>query len=767
MKNINTKKVIAGALALTAGAAFLGAAVAAQVGTEAFTSVTKGDVIGTNGMPTATVIVGSNARPIDVVWAGNIAAAIGSQAYTTTTHTVEIEGTPATEGSTTISGDGKLFDKEGLNSASAIVLKNTDASFLNNESMDVDNVTSFGGNKFSSSKLTVKDQINITGAKFGFNKDKDVADLVASFPNNSMIYSMTFSGDGVPVGYKDADSDERVKINFMGKKYIIENVDASSIKLLLDKSDLSLSAGDTFEPQAGYIVEVVEILQSSVDAGVKYEVELRLKNSEGTVIKTAVFKDGQDVFKNELDAVVKINTVYNSRVTITTGAASSITLKDGREIEDFPNKDDEMWDVELTYNGADTHLQKIEVKNNLDYEFIDEDSLKVGEEIDLFGGLAKANFLGLSDETMYELKIENNQISYVDKLDNELDLFLYEKRTSDNLTKYTTKGTIDGRKLYFEFDATANTFTVKWDDKDGDAIDDDTYVSETFVDITIPSYENPAISYTYGVYVKENGAGTQIVDFGIGIIDGQIITDMAGIGTTLTFSGYDITPASGDYADTTAGYFGSKAADNSTLVSAQYEAYGEFTIANTVGSEIKVYVDAWTGKLIDTESTNFKDLSYQVTSNAGVLGIRNSDDLKWAMTDKGSKYSISSGRFTLEVPEKDLTARVFVGSDATTTTGGSEGTEGSTQEYTTTTPADIDVANLVKLDTASVMGTKIVVGGHAVNTLAAGVTNDFLTQDGQWVMGKTADSKIVVAGFSADGVDTASAARALIDIIMG
>ena len=78
MKNINTKKVIAGAAALAVGASFLGAAVAAQV--DFGSPVVKGDVIGTNGMPTATIIVGNESQAADSIWAGNIAAAIASKA---------------------------------------------------------------------------------------------------------------------------------------------------------------------------------------------------------------------------------------------------------------------------------------------------------------------------------------------------------------------------------------------------------------------------------------------------------------------------------------------------------------------------------------------------------------------------------------------------------------------------------------------------------------------------------------------------------------
>ncbi|MFA7709412.1 MAG: hypothetical protein WCX82_04750, partial [archaeon] len=82
---------------------------------------------------------------------------------------------------------------------------------------------------------------------------------------------------------------------------------------------------------------------------------------------------------------------------------------------------------------------------------------------------------------------------------------------------------------------------------------------------------------------------------------------------------------------------------------------------------------------------------------------------------------------------------------------------------TTIVPATWDPTTLVKMDSAVIAGTKIIVGGHMVNTLAEGVTNQYVTQTGDYVMGKVANGNIVVAGYTA--ADTETAARALITAI--
>lgn len=796
MKNINTKKVIAGALALTAGAAFLGAAVAAQVGTEAFTSVTKGDVIGTNGMPTATVIVGSNARPIDVVWAGNIAAAIGSQAYTTTTHTVEIEGTPAEEGSTTttVTGDGKLSDDLfDLGSSRTLELDDGDYTLLGDYDVSVDD------DIFGDDTINVKEKLDITSI-VAFDTDKEIADLTATIDKDGIEYRLEFT-PGIDVNVDD-DGSPDFKFNIMGKQYTLEDYTTNTMTLVQNKATIPYTVGQTFDVDE-YTITIEEILESSSE-GTQYEVEMSI-SKDGTKLATEVYADGETIFDDYLNIDTEIDTVYNSRVTVVSGTSARIELTDGQLVEDFPKIDDELWKVQFnadgSYSSGDTITSISFFNDDQDIRYKDEDALKVGDEIVLPNDFAKLNFLGLSDESEKQVIVEDGYLSYTDASDDEHSIFIYEHDDStygegDN---YTTTKEIDGKNLYFEFYPTndltqtgtkeSGYFTVQLENEDGKYLSTDSSYSWKstatpaatekfffdgnasdgeaddfvgFVPITIPLYNNETKKITYGVFLNESSS--EITELAIALADGATDTLESSQSWTVSKIFYDIDT---DDANADSIYVGATNVGATTVTDTDMESMFALTISDSSQTAV-AYIDAYTGELVDSDDSAYEAGLDQVVATGFTLNQEETDDLRFGYTTWGTKLEVDGGTFTATVPEDQLYGKIFVGNGTVTTTeGGSEGTEGSTQEYTTTTPADIDPANLVKLDTASVIGTKIVVGGHAVNALAAGVTNDFLTQDGQWVMGKTADSKIVVAGFSADGVDTASAARALIDIIMG
>ncbi|MGC8729933.1 MAG: S-layer protein [Candidatus Micrarchaeia archaeon] len=84
MKTLNAKRIAA----LVAGAALLGTGLAFAASTGVTASSPSGitfggvTVITSSGVPNVQIVVGSNAKPMDAVSAGNIAAAIGNLAYT-------------------------------------------------------------------------------------------------------------------------------------------------------------------------------------------------------------------------------------------------------------------------------------------------------------------------------------------------------------------------------------------------------------------------------------------------------------------------------------------------------------------------------------------------------------------------------------------------------------------------------------------------------------------------------------------------------------
>jgi len=144
MKNV--KKIVAGAAALGVGALMITGAFAANVTPEEWTTdFTRGDFFQETGVPSVSVVVGSQAQASDFIWAGNIAAAIGAKSYVAEG---EIEGgytfnnavvEVGMEGSSVISGDGLLTDGWKLGDDSITeTLDDRDYSVLGDYDVDVD-----------------------------------------------------------------------------------------------------------------------------------------------------------------------------------------------------------------------------------------------------------------------------------------------------------------------------------------------------------------------------------------------------------------------------------------------------------------------------------------------------------------------------------------------------------------------------------------------------------------------------------------------------
>ena len=129
-------------------------------------------------------------------------------------------------------------------------------------------------------------------------------------------------------------------------------------------------------------------------------------------------------------------------------------------------------------------------------------------------------------------------------------------------------------------------------------------------------------------------------------------------------------------------------------------------------------------------------------------------------TEFGSLVEVDGGIGMFTVPEAVRFLQVFVGGVVTTTTGGTE--ENPYDEFIVT---PVNTANLLKKDNMKAAGTLIVVGGHLANTEAEGITNTYLTQTGDYIVGKHSNGNIYVAGWTK--ADTGTAAGQLVTTING
>jgi hypothetical protein len=831
MKNINVKKIVAGAAALGVGALMLSGAMAENMTPGDWSGVSREDLFNESGAPAVNIMVGSMAQPIDVVWAGNIAAAIGKHAHTTvegseggyTFNSVTVE--VGTEGTTTIGGDGKLFDDIDIGGTFSDTLDVDDYGLLYDEDESIDD----DENNVVDDEINVQDSLTVNAA-VAFDDDEDVGALTATVNKGDIVYKVEFD-DGVPFGY-DGSGSPKFKFNFLGKEYQVDELNDSgnTLTLIEGQSTVTYGVGDTFNPEEGYTVEVVNILDNGASED-PYEAELALKDSEGTIVATDVFQSGdEDIFEDYLTASIDVDTVYSSQIKMITGSTGKLKLKDGDEIEDFPENGDELWKIELV-EGTTGYVTSITMENNdSDVEWKNEDALRVGDSIQLPNDFASIDFVGLTEENETEFTIEDGMINYTDDDEEDHEIFIYNYDTGTDITEWTTEDTIDGKEIYIAIDGTDGdlgagdqnytaSVTFQLEDDDGDYLQSDgswdsavetwyidsgdNSLSTTPADSTadpadfvgwlempeFETYNNSDEKLDYGLFITE--AADKITDIALGLEKdaGDDGANYAIYGGDATWKLDEVSYGVDDYDDTGT-YAGDK--DGTHIVTGDLESVIKFTVTDdTTGApqDTSAYVDPYTGDLVDTEDNEYVVGSVQVDGVNADLGIHDSEDLTEAITNFGSFYYIDSGKFGMNIPEDQLQAQFFIGGGSTiepnligaTLTLTEEGELVTNEDGdisaklvskdidatgfdTAIVPASWDPTTLVHLDTATAgANPKVIVGGHLVNTLAEGITNDLLTESGQYVYGKTPEGNIVVAGW--DAVDTEDAARELIAAI--
>ena len=221
---------------------------------------------------------------------------------------------------------------------------------------------------------------------------------------------------------------------------------------------------------------------------------------------------------------------------------------------------------------------------------------------------------------------------------------------------------------------------------------------------------------------------------------------------------------------------------------------------NTTSPDLNVFVDASSsGKILQLPNTQLSSYAAVADYNSDLTTARQSWTMRYdltnsnsyfdkAYTDFGSKFDISDDKtFVATIPRDKMYLRFSVlGAQSTTTTSGGETvsvtsggtattaagqtisvgtvnvTPGSTGSVTTTNTVVVRAGDLVMTDTEAFgsAGNHWIVGGHIVNVLADGITNDRLTAPGDVMFEMTATGDLVIAGYTA--ADTGTAARQLI-----
>jgi len=224
MKNINVKKVVAGAAALALGVGVLGVAIAGNNNGTTFGTVAQSDVYTTSSMtPKVSIVTGTIGD--DDAWAQNIANAIASNAKRENPDYdswVPSDGTPTSE-----MDDGLLIDDIEIvidgGSIAPIELDDGDYAKLHDEDLE---------GEYDDDDLDINEKETlIVNGTMGFMTDKDSESFMFLIESEGINYTADFSEDGgIPVKFSTRDD---LSIYFMGQLYDVQKVESDGAKITL------------------------------------------------------------------------------------------------------------------------------------------------------------------------------------------------------------------------------------------------------------------------------------------------------------------------------------------------------------------------------------------------------------------------------------------------------------------------------------------------------------------------------------------------------
>jgi len=749
MKNINVKKVVAGAAALALGVGVLGVAIAGNNNGTTFGTVAQSDVYTTSSMtPKVSIVTGTIGD--DDAWAQNIANAIASNAKR---ENPDYASWVPSDGTTTSEmDDGLLIDDIAIEidggSIAPIELDDGDYAKLHDEDLE-------GEYHDDDLDINEKETLTVDGT-MGFMADKDSESFMFLIESEGINYTADFSEDGgIPVKFSTRDD---LSIYFMGQLYDVQKVESDGAKITLvgsggtqaytTGSSMNVTGTDGEE----YTLVVGNAYGSSGD-----DLSINLSLMQGDTKKKSQMFEEDDTIEfdgYELDESISVVKVYDDTSTVnedivelSVGSGGLLVLEDGEALPGYENDDeDKLWSVGITYDK--NNITKISVYNDekvWDNEDLTEDDdlgLVPGDEIELPLGFGSIKFLeDLTEETLGTLTVGGNEVTWEDrKLREHTAQIFYEDVQEETIT-------IDGKNDYY-FVTDGIDVNIMENDEDGTLVD----TIQTLGTVELEGANDTTLDYTAVIYDEDKIAlvlDTADIDFA----DGKATWAIVGAEAVI----YD---------------YNSEDTDSGVYIDEEGVAYATLTITeNSVDTNF--FIDVATGNLVNTaldeddvDDYNFWSASAprgQADYNAGTKTLNSEDaedDLGMLYTPFGSYIEVDGDTGKFIAPEGQRYLQVAVGGVVTTSTGGTE--ENPYDEYIMT---PVTVSDLLKKDSMAATGTLIVVGGHLANTVADGITNDSLAQEGQWIMGKHSNGNIYVAGWTK--ADTGTAAGELVTTING
>lgn len=797
MKNVNIKKVVAGAAALALAAGSLGAVVsAANVADDSYTrpsDLTRSDMFNAQGAPSYNIVVGSMGHASDVVWAANIASAIGKKAYKVSTASAtggDVVVEVGSQGATSISGEGRLFNDMEMDTG--ISWSNT----LRNTQMP----NLFDGDieyyDYSDTKKTlknVKESIKVDITDVYFEKDKDTEAIIAKIPARGVVYTLDLGSTGIRVLNSATDDDlltvggdHDIEIPFLGQMYKIRSLIGDKLTLVSNQDKMVYMQGSEFT-LGDYVVTV-----STITSGEPNRVLLELTQN-GSVVKSESVRDGKSTTFGGLTdeiTVTQVNYASDQQGYIEVSKGSGVLeLENGEEVDTFTDEQDREWEVNWTLAGTGSeYLQTITLTNVDGWNGLgdsDYPALTIGEKALLPMDVGSVYFAGLKDETMYDFKVENKRIKWSDKsYDYDIPVYVEKSFTADSETNM--KFTVDNKDYYLIRDANNTTYTISTTNDVADVVTGSDWNGTAYVPGPLILGDGDFFTITSDLtsntqhYFALNESGSKMAISVSVALDGSA-NGIIGNDVEWAFTGTDLNVVDPLWTVASVNYY------DGLSVTEKGKGLAQFVITDNDSANNKAtfLMDTYLNRLADEDDFAGIDKVDYTGYAAFTLDDDDSDDLRKGYTLSGAEIEVSSKNLIASFPEVPKYFEIFVGGETTSTTALNGGevtltTPGEVVETddgkisvklvsapqgsaTTYTPAAF--GNIAYLDTETLpAGNKIIVGGWVVNEQATTLgLEDLITTAGDYVAGKNAQGNIIVAGFHKE--DTAEAAKELIAAI--
>lgn len=385
MKGLNIKRIAAIGL----GAALVGSALAPVVtATTTYnnidTDLKKEHIVNSTGTPVVDIVVGSMGQAPDVVWAGNIAARVAQLAAvpkedtgTPTEKTVDV----TVGGAQVVSGGARELTTANLDSTAdaSEYVENIGNTYFKNFANTTYNATRDGNTTFS---VNVQESIDVNlDARMNITTQA-VKDLVAEIGSSKIAYKMSATNLNLgQLPFSDTGSDDYVPVSFMGKQYVIDSMNSTSVVLVSDNAERIYAVDDSITGVKARDSNKVYSLKfvAGLSSGSSYVARIALIDDSGAKVDEQTFSPNSDVVFRDAQGRELLATKVRLKNIYTNGSSTDIIysfsamvgsdrieIRNGREVPYDPNNNtsNKPWVAEV--NGTTTSLT-IKIKNDTYY----------------------------------------------------------------------------------------------------------------------------------------------------------------------------------------------------------------------------------------------------------------------------------------------------------------------------------------------------------------------------------------------------------------